>query len=473
MADGIDLDKPLPARPAPVGEGPTNGATTRGGFTVTGPITSGSHGTPFAAYYGDISEIGYLEEEYFLSGVAQHYVPIGELTSDGKWTLESGSTAPYTTRILVRRPTDPAKFNGTVIVEWANVSSGFDFPIGDPVGMYQEGFAYVLVTAQPIGITGFAEDPKGLRTWDAERYGTLNIPDEGLSYDVFTQAARAVGPTRAGRGVDPLDGLKVEHLIAYGASQSGSRILAYANGVQPIEATFDALMPTLHAGYASDFYEADAHAVKGGGSRDVQSEVRDDLQVPVLSITTQSEAAFLFSMRQPDSNVYRSWEITGAPHFPSGLMANVANMLTRDGIASSITDLANRPKDVNWQPVLEAAYVRVDEWIRGEAVPPRFPPLQISLLRFTYSTDTYGNANGGLRLPEITVPSATYDVSIFGGLIGSTIPFDHDRLAKLYPTHENYVAEVAAAARQAEKDGILLPFRVQQYIDEATAADIP
>jgi hypothetical protein len=497
LEDGINLDKPLPAKPAPTGEGPTNGATTRGGFTVTGPVTGGSRGTPFAAYFGDISEIGYTEEEYFLSGTAQHYVPVGELTADGKWTLEAGTAAPYTTRILVRRPTDPASFNGTVIVEWANVSSGYDFSGGDPEGIYQCGFAYVLVTAQPIGITGFAEDPQGLKAWDPERYGTLDIPDEGLSYDVFTQAARAVGPDRTGagagvdpmdgltgegidpmggltsEGVDPMGGLTVERLIAVGISQSGSRILAYANGVQPIEETFDALIPALNGGRASDFQEADAHGVKGGGSRDVQSMVRDDLQVPVLSMSTQSEAAFCFALRQPDSNVFRSWEIAGAAHFPTELMTVVANKLGRDGVGSSMSSLLNAPKDVGWFPALEAAYVRVDEWILGGSVPPRFPPLQLSLLQFTYSNDEYGNVHGGLRLPEMTVPTATYDVSIFGGLLGKTTPFDHDRLAQLYPTHEDYVAAVTEAAKQAEKDGITLPYRVQYYIDEARAADIP
>lgn len=473
LADGINLDKPLPAKPAPVDQGPTNGATTRGGFTVTGPVTGGLHGAPFAAYYGDISKVGYVEDEYFLSGVAQHYVPAGNLTNDGKWTLNSGSTALYTTRIIVRRPADPAKFNGTVIVEWANVSGGYDFSGGDPDGIYQSGFAYVLVSAQPIGITGFAEDPKGLKSWDPERYGTLDIPDEGLSYDVFTQAARAVGPDRAGEGVDPMDGLAVKHLIGVGVSQSGSRILGYANGVQPLEETFDALMPTLDAGHGSDFQEADAHAVKGGGSRDITTKVRDDLQVPVLAMTTQSEAAFYFGIRQPDSNVFRSWEVAGAPHFPSELMGVVAGKAERDGMVSSIGGLMNRAKDVDWAPVLEAAYIQVNNWIQGQSTPPRFPPLQVSLLRFTYSNDKYGNVHGGVRLPELTVPTATYDVSLFSGLLGKTTPFDHDRLAKLYPTHEDYVAKVTAAAQQAERDGILLPFRMQQYIDEAKAADIP
>ena len=33
------------------------------------------------------------------------------------------------TRLLVRRPTDPAKFNGIAIVEWVNVTNGYDVEI--------------------------------------------------------------------------------------------------------------------------------------------------------------------------------------------------------------------------------------------------------------------------------------------------------------------------------------------------------
>ena len=34
--------------------------------------------------------------------------------------------ADYRTRILVYRPADAARFNGTVVVEWLNVSGGLD-----------------------------------------------------------------------------------------------------------------------------------------------------------------------------------------------------------------------------------------------------------------------------------------------------------------------------------------------------------
>lgn len=57
--------------------------------------------------YSDLRKAGYTEEEYYLAGVAP------AITAAGKTLFE----APYVTRILVRKPTDAARFNGTVIIE--------------------------------------------------------------------------------------------------------------------------------------------------------------------------------------------------------------------------------------------------------------------------------------------------------------------------------------------------------------------
>jgi hypothetical protein len=193
--------KPAADSPSPSGPGPL----------VTGPVRGGEMGYPFGAYFGDIRTIGYIEEEYFLEGTAVRYAPVNELKNDGKWDIEPVGSAPYKTRILVRRPKDPVKFNGTVLVEWTNVSAGYENNMGDPPGLYTNGFAYVSVSAQPTGIDGFPSRPRGLKAWDNERYGSLAIPDEAVSYDIFTQAARAVGPKRGAEshGVDKMGGLGV------------------------------------------------------------------------------------------------------------------------------------------------------------------------------------------------------------------------------------------------------------------------
>ena len=135
--------------------------------TISGPISGGAHGWPFAGHFGDIGQRGYLEEEFFLAGTARRYDPVGAHGGDGKWAVEAAGEAPYKTRILIKRPKDPAKFNGTVVVEWANVTLGHELIIADFPGIY-DGFAHVSVSAQFVGLHGFEENPMGLVSWDSQ-----------------------------------------------------------------------------------------------------------------------------------------------------------------------------------------------------------------------------------------------------------------------------------------------------------------
>jgi len=57
--------------------------------------------------YADLAAAGYVEEEFYLQGIAPAITAAGE----------SVFSVPYITRILVRRPKDPVRFNGTVVIE--------------------------------------------------------------------------------------------------------------------------------------------------------------------------------------------------------------------------------------------------------------------------------------------------------------------------------------------------------------------
>src|SRR5689334_11745212 len=64
---------------------------------------------------------GYVEQELFVGGTATKFS--GDTSrEDGKWNATPSGEAKYKTRVIVRRPTDPAKFSGNVILEWFNVS---------------------------------------------------------------------------------------------------------------------------------------------------------------------------------------------------------------------------------------------------------------------------------------------------------------------------------------------------------------
>src|SRR5215207_7289450 len=89
---------------------------------LTGPVP----GKPTLAGVSPEPPTGYVEEEYFLAGTAESYQAVGALDVDGLWTVEPGGSAEFRTRLLVRRPADPDQHNGTVVVEWLNVSGGTD-----------------------------------------------------------------------------------------------------------------------------------------------------------------------------------------------------------------------------------------------------------------------------------------------------------------------------------------------------------
>ena len=206
------------------------------------------------------------------------------------------SSHPYKSRIIVRRPTSPAKFNGTVLVEWVNVTSGYNndalFRLSQD-HLVRAGFAYVGVSAQRVGVQA---PPGGLTAWSPSRYGSLDVTDNGtitdrnsLSYDIFSQAAQAI---RTPRGVDMLAGLPVRRIIAIGASQSQGRLVTYHNSIHPLANVFDGYVLVLGLG----------------------GMLRTDLGVKVFKVDTETDLLFLgeVAARQPDSDHLRTWEIAGA-----------------------------------------------------------------------------------------------------------------------------------------------------------------
>jgi hypothetical protein len=165
------------------------------GATIEGPLSGGSHGWAFGASWADPAAHGYVEEELAIAGTATTYRPIGELGFDGRWAVEPDGEVPFRTRVLVRRPVDPAAFSGTVFVVWGNVSSGFEMITWDTPEIYARGHVIVGVSVQTVALHGFdVEHPIGLTTWDPERYGHLHIPTDDASYDIFTQVALRRGP---------------------------------------------------------------------------------------------------------------------------------------------------------------------------------------------------------------------------------------------------------------------------------------
>jgi hypothetical protein len=411
----------------------------------------------------DLAELGYQEHEYLMSGAASTYDQAGTWTSDGKWNTTIASTGnPYTTRMLVLRPTDPAKFNGTVVVEWLNVSFGVDIPVEFSQSyehFTRAGYIYVGLTTQKVGTDA-------LSRLDPARYPGVGISDDALSYDIFSQAAQAVRTNPEVTG-----GTAPTTVLGAGHSQSALRMVTYANAIQPTDAGYDGLL--VHGRAAA------AAPINSDASSPRRPLIRTDLTIPVFTLQAETDVITSSSVRQ-DTAMVRTWEVAGSAHADQyGLdMYNAANARDKAINDGAPTTCDNPVNAMTFRYASNVAYAHLDRWARGGGAPPTATPIET--LGLIIIRDQDGNARGGVRLPDLDAPVATYAPTNSGGnvtgaclLLGKTTPFTPARIGRLYPDHDSYVAAFVAAADRAKQGGYLLPADYDEAVTRANEAPVP
>ena len=434
---------------------------------VEGPIA----GNPFiSATSFPLADVGYGQAEYFVSGTAHSYVADGALGSDGKWAVEPAAAAAYKTRIMVHRPLRAGDFNGTVIIEWLNVSGGLD-AAPDWVMAHNElirsGYAWVGVSAQKVGIDGGGNGvvALSLKTVNPERYGSLVHPGDSFSYDMYSQIARAVLKPGA---VDALDGLKVEHAIAAGESQSAFRLMTYVNALAPVERLFDGYFIHSRGNGSAPLSQAPQAVVDAPAT----VLVRDDLGLPVMMVQTESDLFLLgsYTDRQPDSDNFRLWEIAGTAHADTYTVAGAADTGGNPDYAdvvetdSPVPGIITCDKPINSGPqhfVVSAAFAALRTWVAEGVAPAVAPRLTVGPDGASYVYDEFGNVLGGIRTPYVDAPIAKLSGEGQGGagfcfLFGTTQLIDDSQLGTMYPTHATYVNAVNGSVDSAVAAGFLL-----------------
>ena len=178
-------------------------------------------------------------------------------------------------------------FNGTVLVEWQNVTAGYDLDaLWNRDGTCARG---TRGSASPRSASASTSCAAGARRATA--------PSTSRAAAVRHRPAllRHLRPGRAGAcaspaGVDPLGGLDVEHVLAIGASQSAGRMTTYYDVVLPqVTPVFD--------GYAF---------IVGAAPSRVGPE-------PMFQVLSETDVTTPVG-RRPDSDVFRRWEVAGAAH---------------------------------------------------------------------------------------------------------------------------------------------------------------
>jgi len=452
----------------------SSAVTYHSAATLTGPITAGHIVEPLSAHPLELAANGYVEQEFFASGTATAF-KADSMPSDGKWTITPTTTAGYKTRIIVRRPADPARFNGTVIVEWMNVSAGESAPDWDFLNpmLMRDGYAYVGVSAQALGVNGgkallgspgSSGSNGGLVGDEPARYGSLHHPGDQYALDMYAQIGEALRAPHQ----KALGGLTPAHILAVGESQSAFYLTTFADTIQPLTNTYNGIF--IHSRGGSGASLAGTSIASSSGPDNLR--IRTDLKVPVFMSQTQTDLIQLgyAPAQQPNTARIRTWEIAGTAHADAYTVGAAASAL------GCTTPVNSGPQ----HNVVQAAFVAFDKWVDNGTPPPSPPPFTLSSTQpAALALDAHGNVIGGVRTPAVDVPVSTLSgapaagANAICGLFGSTVAFTPAQLASLYGTEANYIALYTKSLNKAIASGYVLSADKASLLAQAEQVQFP
>ena len=445
----------------------------------------------------DLAAVGYVEEEYLVSGAANVY----DWPNDSSTAVVRTRGARYSTRMLVRRPVARAKFSGNVVVELLNPSNLFDLNLAWAISHKQivrDGDAWVGVTAKPVAVVT-------LQAFNAARYAALAWPnplslddprncatvaadssrmtENGLVWDIHRQVAiwlrsdEASNPFRYAR-----NSTQVKRLYAWGYSQTGGYLYTYINAFHALDVRelgkplFDGYLVAVAAGPSPINQCAERLAAS-----DPRRQIRN-AGVPVMHIMSQSDYLNAVPMRRADSDaapdLYRGYEIAGAGHASPDelLFAAAPKDIEKGGRMVPPMSCNEGPRSRFPSSVaFNAALRNLDLWVRKGIAPPNAVP--ITVVEGKPVLDEFGNVQGGVRSPYVDVPTSTWNGNSTGPsfcrIAGHEKPLPKETLLRLYPTHAEYVAAVKQNVARLVRARFIVKEDGAGLLDESKVAPVP
>ena len=440
---------------------------------VTGPIPVTEDSYPELAIDRiqeevDLEAAGYVEEEFFVSGNGNAY----DWGIDGSLSVRA-SNLPYTTRILVRRPDDPARFSGNVVVEILNNTRSYDWAFFWGLSyphILESGDAFVAITWRPRGL-----DP--LKTFNPIRYAPLFFGQssepctpggtpvdrrEDLRWDVISQVGALL---KNGDSAGPLAGFDVERV--YATAHDGD-LPTYINAVHSQASLADG--SSVYDGYIikGNGYPTRINACASAPGLNDPRRVDHGANVPVIRLLNEGDVLAVYEMRREDSDqpgdLYRLYEVAGSSHMDAAYYRHMP--IPEDQVASGQPAfLSSWPLayscdiDIPMQdhPIFRyaaaATLESIDRWVREGVPAPRAERIAVSepgTDRAAFVKDEYGNAVGGVRSPYLDVPAATFHAKTPGRAVCGNLlrlePFSWTRLEAIYASREEYVTRVGESA---------------------------
>jgi len=484
--------------------------------TVTGPLPVTSDSYPFGAadrtvVAQDLSRVGYVEQEYLVSGLANVY----DFDADGKVFVKTPD-APYTTRILVRRPASARKFSGCVIVELLNPTARYDLDLQWQFSrdyFVEHGDAWIGITSKPIAI-------RALKVFDPERYRTLSwanpLPpdrtcakpnsllsdttpetENGLVWDILSQVGAL---SKSDLPQNPMKGYPVKRAFATGYSQTGGYMVTYVNFIRPLPNAALSNGRPVFDGYLIGDGDGLFIALNQCSERILPGDRRFVIGArpePVITVSSQTLLGINMPARRPDSDTpedrYRRYEVPGAAHVSqrsANLSPRLEDVKKALGAAPPIPECMEVKKygltEFPFEYFMNGAFANLEAWVVSGKVPPKAPVMATRSapgVPFAVAdVDEHGNAVGGVRSPYLDVPASTFftrstptdqQSGFFCSLCGYAVPFPKETLATLYPTHRDYVRKVAEEVDAMVKGKIITASDGARIKAEAAGAAVP
>lgn len=466
------------------------------------PSTPTSHPFAQAAIKCDFEAHGWVEEEWFFSGTANLY------EEDANGIPQAFfMDALYTNRLLVRRPADPARFSGNIVVEILNPSARIDIDrmwVCAWKSFMREGDIYIGVTSKPDVLNS-------LYTADPERYAPIRwdnpLPDRplpenngpfpilpehetGLFWDMLTDLSRLLRTTDVRNPVR--DFLAAPSLLRSngrpwlyltGWSQSGGYMVrfrqTFANLPEHnvdgplfdgwLEAGAGSIPCPIHSfSPAKPFFSTP----EGFRGRIVSRE-------PYIAVNTETENEH--TRWTGDSTVpgqlFRCYEISGSSHDSK---YNLVDWYTNDpdiakrGHKPEFYGMEPYPNDYPYEFLFSAAFRNLFVWVR-EGVPAP-ASLQIPIgLDGKNQKDALGNTRGGVRTPFIDLPTCVYSKyctpkdapTTTRDFFGHIVPFTGEKMQTLYGSLAYYRELAAARTDEIIAEGYLLAADREAIIETA------
>ena len=425
---------------------------------LTGPIPVTADSYPFLSATRvfqplDLKKAGYVEEEFIVSGTANVY----DWNADGSLTVKTAN-APYSTRILVRRPADRARFSGHAIVELMNPARRFDWAMMSGYSrdsFLEHGDAWVGVT-MPASVDALHKfnparypalafaNPNPTESCAAGRGGpTTSEQEDGLRWDMLSQVGAALK-----------SGANLNARYLYMTSQ-GADVLTYAAAIQTNAKVYDGFLIKTPGGVSR--IRRCAPAVPRGDPR----QTVHNIGVPVIEVVAQGEIGPDY--QRPDSDdpkdPFRIYEVAGAAHIDKWAYLDMPVM--EDQLAATGAPGQGTPAwpfNVKCDPeiplqghpllkyVIDGAFVNLEQWASKGVPAPKADRITVK----------DGVAMGGVRNPYVDVPAASYTFTSPGPgtcrELGTTTPYDSAKLNGLYGDQKKYAAKVAVSVDQMVKD---------------------